>query len=82
MSVVDAFRAEIQVSDQIVAERPRDEGPARWLHELFPDLPPRDVRRAILHVPTEEACHARRFGTARALLDGRQWPVLTDYPPQ
>ena len=32
--------------------------PACWPIEIFEGLPVRDVRRTILHVLTETACHA------------------------
>lgn len=80
--VLEAYRAEIQMSDRVIAEHPLDGGPAWWPHELFPDLPPRDLRRAILHVTTETACHAGHLDAVRELLDGRQWLVLTDSPPR
>jgi hypothetical protein len=81
-TVFDAYRAEIQVSDRIIADRPLDGGPAWWPRELFPDLPPRDLRRAILHVTTETACHAGHLDAVRELIDGRQWLVLTETSPQ
>lgn len=30
-----------------------------------------------MHVVTETACHAGHLDTARELIDGRQWMVLT-----
>jgi hypothetical protein len=36
------------------------------------------VREVVLHVITETACHAGHLDTARELIDGRLWMVLTD----
>jgi hypothetical protein len=37
-----------------------------------------DLREILLHVIAETACHAGHLDTARELIDGRQWMVLTE----
>jgi hypothetical protein len=81
-TVLDAYRAEIGACDEILTAMDLESGPAWWPKELFPDLPPRDLRRTILHVTTETACHAGHLDAVRELLDGRQWLVLTEGPPR
>jgi Protein of unknown function (DUF664) len=34
------------------------------------------VRKVILHVMTETACHAGHLDAARQLIDGRMWLVV------
>lgn len=77
-AVVGAYRAEAQLSDQVIASAADlSAGPAWWPVEVFADLPVRDLRGTILHVLTETACHAGHLDAARELLDGHQHQVLT-----
>lgn len=73
-AVLDLYRAQIAVSDRIVAERTLDTRPA-WTPGYFPD-PHRDLEQTLLHVITETACHAGHLDAARELIDGRTWLVL------
>ncbi len=47
-----------------------------WWPDFFSDFPARPLRRTILHVITETACHAGHLDAARELTDGTQWLVL------
>jgi uncharacterized damage-inducible protein DinB len=76
-TVLDAYREEVRRADAIIAVTPLDAAPAWWPVEIFEGLPVRDMRRTILHVLTETACHAGHLDAVRALLDGRQRLVLT-----
>jgi Protein of unknown function (DUF664) len=77
-AVLNAYRAEPERSDRVIAAAPDlDADPAWWPVEVFGDLPVRDLRRTILHVTTETACHAGHLDAARELLDGHQHLVLT-----
>lgn len=77
-AVLDAYRAEAEQSDRIIAAA-TDLGndPAWWPVEIFGDLPVQCLRETILHVITETACHAGHLDATRELLDGHQHLVLT-----
>lgn len=75
--VLARYREEARLADAIVESTPLSAGPA-WWPDFFGDLPPRDLRRTVLHVIVETATHAGHLDAARELLDGRQWLVLTD----
>jgi hypothetical protein len=75
--VVALYREEGRLADAIVRRTPLDAGPAYW-PDFFGDLPPRDLRRTILHVLVETATHAGHLDAVRELIDGRTWLVLTD----
>jgi hypothetical protein len=75
--ILDLYRQETQAADRAIATAGLDEGPRWWPEDLFPGLPRRDLRRVILHVTTETACHAGHLDAVRELLEGRQWLVLT-----
>jgi hypothetical protein len=75
--VLDAYREEIRLCDEILAATALDAGPAWWPAEIFADLPERNLRATVLHVLTETACHAGHLDAARELIDGRQHLVLT-----
>ena len=76
-AVLDAYRAAIDRSDEIIAARSLDEPPAQpeaWWVEAgiaFPDL-----RSVLLHVLVETATHAGHLDAVRELLDGHQYLVL------
>lgn len=76
-AVLDGYREEISRADAVLAGVALDGPPARWPVETFPDGPAYDVRRTVLHVVTETACHAGHLDAARELLDGRLHLVLT-----
>jgi len=77
-AVLDLYRQEIALADAVIGTRSLDAWPAWWPAEVFPGMPKMDLRRTILHVITETACHAGHLDAARELLDGRRWLVLTD----
>jgi len=47
------------------------------LLSLNKGFPPRPLRKTILHVITETACHAGHLDAVRELIDGRTWLILT-----
>jgi len=75
--VLSLYRHEIELANAIIAERSPDAPPVWWPTEIFPNFPPRELRRTILHVITETACHAGHLDAVRELIDGRTWLVLT-----
>jgi uncharacterized damage-inducible protein DinB len=76
-AVLDAYREEGRRANAIIAGTPLDAAPAWWPTEIFADLPVRDLRRTILSVLVETACHAGHLDVVRELIDGRQRLVLT-----
>ncbi|MGD0239853.1 MAG: DUF664 domain-containing protein [Streptosporangiaceae bacterium] len=70
------YRDEIARANAIIAATPVDAMP-RWWPDFFKNLPPRPLRKTILHVITETAAHAGHLDAARELIDGGQWLVLT-----
>ena len=56
---------------------PVDAMPA-WWPDFFDNLPPRPLRKTLLHAITETATHAGHLDAARELADGSQWLVLTE----
>ncbi len=77
-SVFDSYREEITRADAIIAGTRLDAMPSWWPENLAASMPPRTLRRTILHVITETACHAGHLDAVRELLDGRAWLILTD----
>jgi hypothetical protein len=76
-AVFDRYREEIALADAVIGSTALDAAPRWWPTEIFPDLPPRDLRQNILSVITETACHAGHLDAVRELIDGRTWLVLT-----
>jgi len=76
-AVLDLYRQEIEHANRIIAARPLDSAPAWWPVERWPNWRFRDLRRVVLHVMTETACHAGHLDAARALIVGRTLLVLT-----
>jgi len=75
--VLNLYRRECALSDEIIAGLPLAAEPVWWPDVLFADLPRRDLRRTVLHVVTETATHAGHLDAVRELIDGRSWLVLT-----
>jgi hypothetical protein len=76
-AVLDLYRDETARADAIIEASSPDAEPEWWPEDLFGDLPRYDVRRTILHVITETACHAGHLDAVRELIDGRTWLILT-----
>jgi Protein of unknown function (DUF664) len=77
-SVLDLYRAEIELANAIITSSSLDDAPAWWPGELFGSWRLHDLREMIVHVITETACHAGHLDAARELIDGRKWLVLTE----
>lgn len=75
--VLDAYRAETALADAIIAATPLDAAARWWPEDLFGAMPRKDLRRTVLHVLTETACHAGHLDAAAELIDGRRWLVMT-----
>jgi hypothetical protein len=75
-AVLEAYRAEIARANEIIRATPLDAMPAWWPAEQFPGNPAKPLRRTILHVITETACHAGHLDAVRELIDGKTWLVL------
>lgn len=76
-AVLDAYRAEIRRSDEVVRGTDLEAEPAWWPVEVFADLPVRNLRQTVLAVLAETACHAGHLDVVRELIDGHQDLVLT-----
>jgi hypothetical protein len=76
-AVFELYRRETALADAVISTTPLDAAPAWWPAEIFPGLPPRNLRNNILAVITETACHAGHLDAVRELIDGRTWLVLT-----
>ncbi|MET7855883.1 DUF664 domain-containing protein [Streptomyces sp. NPDC005318] len=75
--VLERYRIEADLADTAVAALAADTPLAWWPHHLFGEPHLHTVRDVLLHVITETACHAGHLDTARELIDGRRWMVLT-----
>ncbi|HEX3900445.1 MAG TPA: DinB family protein [Mycobacteriales bacterium] len=73
--VLQSYRNEIELANQIITATPIDAPPAAW-PDFFGDFRLPDLRAVMLHVITETACHAGHLDAARELLDGRTWLTL------
>lgn len=72
--VLDAYRAQAERSDAVVAAQTLDAGLA-WWPDFFGDWRLDDLQDLLLHVLTETSVHAGQLDAVRELLDGRQWIV-------
>jgi Protein of unknown function (DUF664) len=84
--VLAGYRKEIDRANAVLAaagERAGalDEEPAAWPTEIWPNWRLPDLRRIMLHVITETACHAGHLDAARELLDGTTWSAPDPYAP-
>jgi uncharacterized damage-inducible protein DinB len=77
-SVLDLYRQETMLANEIIANASMDAAPAWWPQDLFGDWRVDTVRQVVLHVMTETATHAGHLDAARELIDGKLWLVLTD----
>jgi len=64
-------------ANRIIAARVLSGAPACWPVERWPNWRFHDVRRVVLHVISETACHAGHLDATRELIDGRTWLVVT-----
>jgi hypothetical protein len=76
--VFASYRREVELANAVITATQLDASPGWWPDELFGGLPSRDLRRTVLHVIAETACHAGHLDAARELIDGRTWLVLTE----
>lgn len=76
--VFASYRHEVELANAVITATPLDAAPGWWPDELFGGMPSRDLRRTVLHVIAETACHAGHLDAARELIDGRTWLVLTE----
>ena len=75
--VLDAYRAAIETSDQVIAGLPLSAPPRlpeAWWQEVGMSFP--DLRSVVLHVLVDTAVHAGHLDAARELIDGHQHIVL------
>jgi hypothetical protein len=77
VSVLAAYREEMDRSNAVIRATPVDAPPAWWPVELFGEWRLDDLGEVLLHVIAETAVHAGHLDAARELIDGRQWRVLT-----
>lgn len=76
-AVLDGYREECRLADAVIERTPVEALPAWWPSDVFGDLPVRDLRRNLLAVIAETACHAGHLDAVREMLDGHQHLVLT-----
>jgi hypothetical protein len=75
--VLDLYRREAALSDEILVGADVDAAPAWWpdfLGERWMDA----TRDVILHLIVETAAHAGHLDAVRELVDGKQWVVITE----
>lgn len=75
-AVLERYRAETARADDVIRQASMDADPAWWSADLFGGWHPGDVRRILLHVIVETACHAGHLDAARELIDGETWLIL------
>lgn len=81
--ILDAYRAEIAYTDEIVRTCGLDDEPLWWDESLFgPGSRPENLRDVILHVIAETAAHAGHMDVVRELIDGKQNMVFTGEPSE
>jgi uncharacterized damage-inducible protein DinB len=80
-AVLEMYREQIALADEVIAATDLDATPAAW-PECFPNWRLDDLREIILHVITETSCHAGHLDAARELIDSRTWmgPPVTRVP--
>ncbi len=77
-AVLDLYRREIALADQIITETTSLQARPAWWPDFFPSgFHLENLRQVLLHVIAETACHAGHLDAARELIDGSQWLVLT-----
>ncbi|MGW2593096.1 DinB family protein [Streptomyces sp. NPDC001515] len=67
------YRAAVARADVVLAAAGPDQEPAAWPVDIWPTWRLPDVRRILIHVLTEVACHSGHLDAARELLDGTTW---------
>ncbi|MBC9718786.1 DinB family protein [Streptomyces sp. TRM66268-LWL] len=67
------YRTAIARADSVLADADLDQEPAAWPVEIWPSWRLPDVRRILIHVLTEVACHSGHLDAARELIDGTTW---------
>ncbi|MGW2590049.1 DinB family protein [Streptomyces sp. NPDC001515] len=67
------YRAAVARADIVLAAAGPDQEPAAWPVDIWPTWRLPDVRRILIHVLTEVACHSGHLDAARELLDGTTW---------
>ncbi|MEU3523245.1 DinB family protein [Streptomyces sp. NPDC038707] len=75
--VLDRYRQEAELADDVITGTPAGAALAWWPHDLFGEPRLHTLRDVLLHVITETACHAGHLDAARELIDGRRWLVMT-----
>ena len=75
-AVLDLYRREIELADNIITATSLEAPPAWWPDFFAPGFHLDALRHVLLHVIAETACHAGHLDVARELIDGSQWLVL------
>jgi uncharacterized damage-inducible protein DinB len=75
-TVLDSYRSECPLADDIIRRIPLDAEPELWREEWGP-LNVESLLDVIVHVIKETATHAGHLDVARELLDGHQHLVVT-----
>lgn len=75
-SVIDRYRREAELADDIIRQAPLDASPAWWPADQFGEWRLHTNEQVLLHVITETAVHAGHLDAVRELIDGKQWIVL------
>lgn len=64
-------------ANAVIEALPADATP-KWWPDYVQDVPPRPLRKVMVHVITETATHAGHLDAIRELTEGSQWIVLTE----
>ena len=67
------YRAAVARADAVLAAVDLEQEPAAWPVDIWPAWRLPDVRRVLIHVITEVACHSGHLDAARELIDGTSW---------
>lgn len=76
-AVLDLYRREIELADQIITATSLETAPAWWPGFFAASFHLDNLRQVLLHVITETASHAGHLDAARELIDGQTWLILT-----
>jgi Protein of unknown function (DUF664) len=77
-AMIELYRREIALADEVIGSTPLAATPAWWPADQFGDWRLADLRETLAHVLAETACHAGHLDAARELIDGKRWLVLTE----
>jgi uncharacterized protein DUF664 len=75
LAVIDRYREECALADQVIAAHSPSEEPAAW-PDFFGSWRLDNLYEIVLHVVAETACHAGHLDIMRETIDGTQYMVI------